>query len=229
MNQAIIKMDDNTYRIEDGFVRLFLVIGSKQALLIDSGASGMDVVALAREVTDLPLMLLNTHGDMDHVARNDLFSEFYMHPSDYKNCSIEQKFPNSNLIPIEDGQVLDLGNRVLKLISIPGHTYGSVAIYDENYKRLFVGDSVQSGHIFMFGEHRCPDKFKASLEKLMNMKEEVKELAASHDTPILPADHIQKVYEAWQLVCDGKLESSTMELHGHEVKSYTTESCGFYI
>ena len=37
MSYEIIKINETTYRIEDNNVRFFLLIGTKQALLIDSG------------------------------------------------------------------------------------------------------------------------------------------------------------------------------------------------
>ena len=37
MNCEIIKINDNTWRIEDGGVRFFLLTGTQKALLVDSG------------------------------------------------------------------------------------------------------------------------------------------------------------------------------------------------
>ena len=37
MNCEIIPMNENTWRIEDGGVRFFLLAGEEKALLIDSG------------------------------------------------------------------------------------------------------------------------------------------------------------------------------------------------
>lgn len=37
MNCEIIKINDNTWRIEDGGVRFFLLAGTQKALLVDSG------------------------------------------------------------------------------------------------------------------------------------------------------------------------------------------------
>jgi hydroxyacylglutathione hydrolase len=40
--------------------------------------------------------------------------------------------PQPPLLPLEDGQVIDLGNRRLTVVACPGHTAGSVAFLDEN-------------------------------------------------------------------------------------------------
>lgn len=43
---------------------------------------------------------------------------------------------------IEDGYVIDLGNRKLKAVLTPGHTPGHMCLYVENEKLLFSGDHV---------------------------------------------------------------------------------------
>ena len=49
--------------------------------------------------------------------------------------------PQPPLYPLEDGQVIDLGNRRVTVVACPGHTAGSVAFLDENSRFLFLGDA----------------------------------------------------------------------------------------
>ena len=63
----IIKIDEKTYRIEDGMVRFFLLLGEKKALLIDSGMNTPEAKEIAESITSLSLELLNTHADRDHI------------------------------------------------------------------------------------------------------------------------------------------------------------------
>jgi glyoxylase-like metal-dependent hydrolase (beta-lactamase superfamily II) len=49
--------------------------------------------------------------------------------------------PRPQLYPLEDGQVIDLGNRKVTVYACPGHTPGSVTFLDENSRTLFLGDS----------------------------------------------------------------------------------------
>lgn len=127
-------------------------------------------------------MLLNTHGDGDHTSGTAGFSEIYIHALDYLKCEIGTRFPKTALAEIKDGDVIDLGDRSLKIIHIPGHTSGSVAILDVKKRVLFAGDSVQKGHIYMFGSKREPDKFDNentiddSIEELRKLCKELKEL-----------------------------------------------------
>ena len=49
--------------------------------------------------------------------------------------------PQPPLTPLEDGQVIDLGNRRVTVIACPGHTAGSVTFLDEVTRTLFLGDA----------------------------------------------------------------------------------------
>lgn len=228
MDERLIKIDENTYRLEDGFVRCFLLIGDEKALWIDSGVSGLDIQSIAKEVTGLPQMLLNTHGDGDHVAGNGAFSTFFIHAADYENNGLADRFPKSTYISINEGDVIELGNRSLTVWEIPGHTKGSVAIYDSKYRRVVVGDSVQDSTIFMFGNHRAPELYGTSLSKLIARKEKFDIVLASHGEPELPFDYIEKVKKCWEQVLAGKVTCSKENLFGNKVLKYQMDVCGFY-
>lgn len=225
----IIKIGENTWSFEDGFVRFFLLAGDEKAVMIDSGMNCPDALEQAKALTDKPIMLLNTHGDGDHTSATGSFTEIYIHPEDYVKCDVCNRYPGTALHEIADGDVIDLGNRPLKIIHIPGHTAGSVAILDVKNRVLIAGDSVQKGHIYMFGDKREPEKYEASLDKLISMKDEYDTIYASHDVREVPADHVEKVKAAWQKVRAGEVPYEMIDLWGNQVKSYTTEDCGFYL
>ena len=110
----IIQMNENTWRIEDGMVRMFLLTGTKEALLIDSGVSTSNAREIAESITDLPVKLLNTHADGDHIAGNEAFGQFYMHPKEEENYRFRGR--TGEIIPVKQGDILDLGDRHLKLL-----------------------------------------------------------------------------------------------------------------
>ena len=225
----IIQINKTTWRIEDGFVRFFLLEGVDKAVMIDSGMNCPNAIELAQNLTEKPVMLLNTHGDVDHTSGTAGFSKIYMHQKDYEGCGIAQKFPGTALAPVDDGDILELGDRPLKIIHIPGHTSGSLAILDVNNRVLYSGDSVQKGHIFMFGAQREPENFAASLDKLIAEQFQYDFIYASHDEFCLPADYAQKVKLAWQKVCANEVPFEKTEMFGNKIRSYTTETCGFYL
>ncbi len=225
----IIKTDSNTYRIEDGFVRFFLLEGTKKAMLIDSGINCPDAKSIAGKLTDKPIILLNTHGDGDHTSGTAGFEEIHIHALDYTGCEVDKRYPDTKLSEINDGDEFDLGDRTVRIIHIPGHTRGSVAILDAEKRVLYAGDSVQKGHIYMFGNKREPDKFEDSLKKLISINNEYDKIYASHDEFELPGDYAKKVLDSWKRVRNGDVEGEDIELFGNKVKSYTTQFCGFYI
>ena len=81
----VIKINENTYRVEDGGVRFYIFCGTEKAALIDSGMNTPDARQIAEGVTKLPLILINTHADRDHVSGNDAFESFYMSPAEEGN------------------------------------------------------------------------------------------------------------------------------------------------
>lgn len=225
----IIQIDSHTWILEDDYVRFFLLEGENKATLIDSGINSPDALEIAKNLTNKQVMLINTHGDGDHTSGTAAFSEIHMHAEDYINCNMASKYPHTKLIELNDGDVIDLGNRQLKVIFIPGHTKGSLAFIDVNSKTLYAGDSVQKGHIFMFGKHRDTEQYEKSLTKLIEIKNEYDRIYASHDEYEVPKDYAEKVKEAWLKVRRGSVPYEMIELHGNKVKSYTTETCGFFM
>lgn len=224
----VIQMDQNTWRFENDFVRFFLLQGTERAVLIDSGYNCENAREMAEKLTKLPVFLLNTHGDGDHASGTAAFDEIRIREEDYENCNLAQRFPNTKCVNIQDGETISLGNRTLEMITIPGHTYGSVAILDVENRTLYAGDSVQDGHIFMFGKHRSASDFAGSMKKLIQMKDRYDTIVASHGKVTLASDYAEKVLESWMEVQEGKIEYTNTDLHGMTVKSYDGKYCGFF-
>ena len=85
MEYQVIQIDGHTWRIEEERVRFFLLEGEERALLIDSGMQVKNAREIAEGLTKLPVSLLITHGDRDHVGSNGEFTVFYMHPEEASN------------------------------------------------------------------------------------------------------------------------------------------------
>ena len=215
----IIKINEDTWRIEDGMVRFFLLTGTKEALLIDSGMQTKNAKEVAMELTSLPVKLLNTHADMDHTGSNEEFETFYMHPSEAANF-YHKRQNGGDFTPVEDGDVIDLGDRPLEIIHIPGHTPGSIAILDKNKRVLISGDPIQDGAIFMFGEQREIHAYQKSLEKLEKYKDLFDEIYPSHGSfPVKPA-MIEKLHGAVEDILAGKASFTEEDMWGNKIKKY---------
>lgn len=227
MKPEIIKIDDNTYRIEDDGVRFFVLTGTESALMIDSGMNTPDAKKIAEEITDLPLKILNTHADPDHVSGNAAFTECYLGPKDeakFRSLGHEKE----KILPVKEGDVIDLGGRKLIVIDLPGHTEGSIAVLDAEKKVLIGGDSIQSGHIYMFGRGRSMEEYRDSLEDLLkNHGEEFDIIYPSHDSFPVGKDLIPRLIDAAETVLAGRAAGKDVNIYGTEVTFYDFGFAGF--
>lgn len=218
MNFEIIQINDSTWRIEDGNVRFFLLAGSEQALLIDSGMN-VNAKQIASGLTKLPILLLNTHADRDHIGSNEQFSSFYMHPAE--ESLYRRSGKPGTILPALEGDVLDLGGRPLSILHLPGHTPGSIAVLDVKNRVLISGDPIQTnGRIFLFGAHRNMQEYLRSLEHLEAYTDQFDELWPSHaDIPVSP-DTIRKLRDGARAIVEGKLSGTPGEIFGQKISVY---------
>lgn len=225
MDVQIISINRNSWRIEDRGVRFFLLTGTERALLVDSGRSAHDVRALAASLTRLPLSLLNTHADMDHVGSNAQFDAFYMHPDEELNY--RRSGQGGELLPIREGDVIDLGERELEIIHLPGHTPGSVALLDRAGRVLIGGDPIQDGRIFMFGRFRDMPAYIRSLEHLQAWRGRFDEIWPSHGSCPVPPELIDKLHDGAQAVLAGEIPGRPEEVFGNRVTAYSLGFASF--
>ncbi len=220
MGYEIVEVNENTWRIEDGgHVRFFLLTGKEKALMIDSGMNVENVKKIAQSLTDLPIELLITHGDRDHTGGNSEFDTFYMNSAEASNYFAGHT-GCGDYIPVDDKDIIDLGGRPLEIISLAGHTPGSIAVLDINGKMLFSGDPIQDGTIFMFGVQREYHAYLKSLRKLDRYRDRFDIIFPSHGSAEVKPELIDKLYDAMLDIKAGKYVPETANFHGTEVNCY---------
>ena len=221
----IIRINDTTWRFEDDGVRFFLLCGKEKAALVDTGMNTPNAREMAESLTDLPIVLVNTHADPDHISGNAAFEEFYMSPAEEDNY--RRNGGKGTIIPIKEGDVIELGDRPLRIIDIPGHTPGSIAILDEKYRVLISGDSVEDGNVFMFGIYRNIDLYIESLRHLAKYDGQYDEVYAMHGSIPVKPDIIDKLIEGAEQICRGEAEGQKVNLFGNDVFLYKFPYAGF--
>lgn len=219
MHVNIEQIDSSTWAVNEEGVRFFLLAGREKALMIDSGMQTEDAKGIAQSLTKLPVALLNTHADPDHIRSNGQFEAAYMHPSETVNYYHSQG-RQGEIIPVWDKDVLDLGERPLEIIHIPGHTPGSIAVLDVKNRRLFSGDPIQDGMIFMFGIQREMRAYRHSLKRLEGYRERFDEIYPSHGTCPVSPDMIGKLYDASGDILEGKIPGEDGERFGQKITVY---------
>jgi len=131
---------------------------TKRALLVDPAADPERLLASCegKRVT----RILLTHGHLDHLlalgpTREALDAPVGIHPADAAEFDLEADFE------LRDGKRLGVGRHFLRVVHVPGHTPGSVALrFDE---RALVGDALFPGGP---GATRSPEALETSLLSL---------------------------------------------------------------
>lgn len=167
---AVNKIDDRTYYFDQFDVHIYLFLGEEKALLTDTGFGCFpDLKEKVAEITDLPLIVLNSHGHPDHCGGNANFGTIYAHPDGFEAIYhfAEGDF---TLLSIADGDVIDLGGRSFEVILTPGHIDGHISLLNRGERTLLPGDIIQQEHIVMYlGYGVDYAKYRESLVKLRDM------------------------------------------------------------
>ena len=176
----------------------YLVCGSQRALLFDLSLEEERLFAYASRLAGLPVQLVLSHAHVDHIYHLSKQPEVWIHPDDVgllRKGSIFQKpiRPCPRLHFLRDGDTIDLGDRELTVFHIPGHTDGSILLWDAKTGTLLSGDTV--ARRLLYGLHSFvpfPD-FCRSIEKLKHLP--IRKIYSAHDRCALPPEHISFMIE----------------------------------
>lgn len=170
----------------------YLVDGGIELALIDSGAghSFSRIDTNIREGGFDPRKLkylVATHAHIDHVGSLAAFREEYgakvvAHKLDVMGIESGQGIgaefygveyhPCPVDLPVEDGRELMVGRHRLKLVHIPGHTPGSMAVVlDLKGKRVLFGQDIHGPYMRAWGAD--PVKARVSLQRLLDLKADI--------------------------------------------------------
>lgn len=83
IKKKVTLIADKTWLISDFYLdNYFLAVGENKAVLIDTGCGIGNVLDEVKEITDLPVEVLLTHGHMDHCGGMIDLNTCYMHSDD---------------------------------------------------------------------------------------------------------------------------------------------------
>jgi glyoxylase-like metal-dependent hydrolase (beta-lactamase superfamily II) len=136
------------------------LIDAKRKTLVDAGIDGRRVLKSLPH--DLELIIL-THCHFDHIAAVPEIVEatgakVAMHEGDIPlikshklNAAMmfNRSLPSLKVdIQLKNDDIIDLGDISLKVVHTPGHTPGSICLYEQKTKEMFTGDTVFEGGSF---------------------------------------------------------------------------------
>lgn len=146
--------------------------------VIDPGADPEKIIQAIAELELKPVLLINTHGHVDHVGANKDIKDKYsvplcIHEADQKMLGSVLQSGLSFLLGakaspeadrfLEDGEILDIGHQQLAVIHTPGHSPGSISLKSNGL--IFTGDTLFSGGV---GRTDLPGGSWKELEKSIN-------------------------------------------------------------
>ena len=212
----------------------YLIIGTKQALLFDTGMGINRIQKVTSQLTKLFVVVLNSHTHNDHVGGNSEFTFVYGMDTDFtrKNARGSREDAQAEIAPdqicgklptgfnakayvtkpwkisrfVHDGFTVNLGGRKLEIIAAPGHTPDAIALIDRANGLLFTGDTYYPAPIWLYRPETDMDAYVASAKRLAALAPELKLLLGAHNVPMAQPEVLPKLVDAIQAVRSGKGE-----------------------
>ncbi len=212
----------------------YLITGSKKAVMFDTGMGISNIKAVAEGLTALPISVVNSHTHNDHVGDNWRFPDVYGVDTAFTRTSARGSHEDAQaeLAPgelcgelppgfdaksyrtrafrithwLHDGEKIDLGFRVLRVIATPGHTPDSISLLDETNGLLFTGDMYYPGLIYLYRPETDLDAYVSSVRKMAGLAPGLQLLLPAHNVPVADPRDLDRVLQAMEQVRSGKAQ-----------------------
>jgi glyoxylase-like metal-dependent hydrolase (beta-lactamase superfamily II) len=213
----------------------YLILGSRRALLFDTGLGIGKISSVVAKLTPLPVIVLNSHTHFDHTGGNAEFSHILDPDTSFtrKNAEgqsniysrdaltsdricgqlpAEVRADSYSIRPfkitqwVKDGEHIDLGSRELEVIFTSGHTPDSLCIWDRANGLLFTGDTFYLGPIYLFTPETDFVAYVRSVNRLAALTPAVKLLLPGHNVPTADSHYLDELARAVQQVKSGNLK-----------------------
>lgn len=211
----------------------YLLLGEEFSILIDTGLGVANIKRVVEQITSLPVLVIATHIHWDHIGGHKYFDDFAVYENEVEWISKQFPIPlhmvKKNLtsgwcnfptdfdiddynvfqgIPTQimhDGDIIDFGNRKLKVIHTPGHSPGHCCFYEEERGYLYSGDLIYKGCLDAFYPTTDPLVFKYSVDRIRILN--VKKVLPAHHQLDISVDLVGDIADAFsQLYQQNKLQ-----------------------
>ncbi|MCI0484111.1 MAG: MBL fold metallo-hydrolase [candidate division NC10 bacterium] len=163
----VVELRPGIFRIRglQGSSHSYVIKGEYKNVLVDSGADRNfpmlreGLLQIGLKVKDIDI-LINTHEHSDHIGANRYFEEYALVAA-YRLAASKMAVGDTyvtmyrandlNEIPqrvhlwLENMTRIDLGNYSLRVLHTPGHTSGSICLYEATQGLLFSADTLFAG------------------------------------------------------------------------------------
>ena len=174
------------------------VRGRDRDLLVDSGMGLVPIAGEVAALTNRPVLCFATHSHFDHVGGHYEFPDRVMHGAEadimaapsidnmgwhkYVTAEIFTALPFAGFEPesysvraapptelVDEGDVIDLGDRAFRVLHLPGHSVGSVALFETATGIFFSGDVIYDGRLIDDTEPGAAEDYLASMARLKEL------------------------------------------------------------
>lgn len=221
----------------------YLIVGTRQALLFDTGLGMVPLRPLVERLTRLPVTVLNSHTHYDHAGGNWEFDRILAVETPYTRANMAG-FPHAELATevaadafcsgapagldtaafrtrpwsatatVRDGDTIDLGGRTLEVLHVPGHTPDATALLDRANGLLFTGDSYYDGPIWLFVPETDLDAYDRSMARLAALAPGLRQLLPAHNSARVAPDRLGAALDAVRTVRTGRVAPAVRESGG---------------
>ena len=211
----------------------YLIIGIDEALLFDTGNGLGDIKAIVDQLTDKPVAVLNSHTHFDHIGGNFQFDKILSVSTAFSIANshgVQNDMVTMEASPdalckglpggvtqaahrikpftitrmVKQGDVIDLGNRKLEILQVPGHTDDAIALLDRQAGFLWTGDTFYEGPIWLYFPETDLAAYKQSIARLAALAPQLKALFPAHNTPRASPTLLPEAEKAFAIVLAGK-------------------------
>ena len=178
------------------------VRGRDRDLLIDSGMGVVSLRKQVALVAERPLLAVASHAHFDHIGNHFEFADRAIHaaeadilanptqhatvadvyapkemflalpPGGYEQSAYRiAPAPAQRLL--QDGDVIDLGDRHFDVLHLPGHSPGSIGLWEAKTGILFAGDAIYDGPLSDQCYHSNIPVYLATMERLRKVNPRV--------------------------------------------------------
>jgi glyoxylase-like metal-dependent hydrolase (beta-lactamase superfamily II) len=127
---------------------------------------------------------------------------------------------------VKNGFKINLGGRVLEIISTPGHTPDAICLIDRANGLLFTGDTYYPAPIWLYRPETNLDAYVASVKWLADLAPQVKLVLGAHNVPVADPSVLPRLVTAIEAVRAGTVEAKPLE--GGKAL-YTTDGISFLL
>lgn len=211
----------------------YLIIGKQKALLFDTGMGLARISSVIKQLTTLPVIVLNSHTHPDHIGGNAEFETIYAMNTSYTKQNAAHGYTHNevkwevspqsfclNRLPetdtahyrirqfkikrvLNDRDKIDLGDRQLMVISTPGHTPDAICLYEHSTGNFWCGDSFYEGPILLTDQVTSLKAYKVSIGIMAHYARSCKTILPAHNLPVVEPELVVKAARCFGQIIKG--------------------------